>query len=159
MTMQYLSLFQLNNDYSLAPDKIEIKREMFSDYQLMIADFYNILMGNVERLVPASLWECTTLLEAKIKTRTIHHALVFNQWQWLKQYVEFNTQKRIEAEWKRGKDGKALCKLMNNAVYGKAMENVRNRINVKLVSNIRGYLKWTSEPRYMLQKILDNNLA
>ena len=53
--MQYLSLFQLNNDYSLAPDKIEIKREMFSDYQLMIADFYNILMGNVERLVPASL--------------------------------------------------------------------------------------------------------
>ena len=48
---------------------------------------------------------------------------------------------------------------MNNAVYGKAMENFRNRINVKLVSNIRGYLKWTSEPRYMLQKILDNNLA
>ena len=45
---------------------------------------------------------------------------------------------------------------MNNAVYGKIMENLRNRINVKLFSNIRDYLKWTSKPRYMLQKILDN---
>ena len=51
MVMQYLSFFQSNNDYPLAPDKIEIKREMFSNYQLMIADFYKILMGNVKRLV------------------------------------------------------------------------------------------------------------
>ena len=51
MVMQYLSLFQLNDDYSLAPDKTEIKRKMFSNYQFMITDFYNILMGNVKRLV------------------------------------------------------------------------------------------------------------
>ena len=49
--MQYLSLFQLNDDYSLAPEKTEIKRKMFSNYQFMIAEFYNILMGNVKRLV------------------------------------------------------------------------------------------------------------
>ena len=44
-------------------------------------------------------------------------ALGFNQSQWLKQYIEINTQKRIEAEKIGDKDGKGLCKLMNNAVY------------------------------------------
>ena len=49
----------------------------------------------------------------------MHRLPEFNQSQWLKQYVEFNTQKRIEAEKNGDKDGKALYKLMNNAVYGK----------------------------------------
>ena len=48
---------------------------------------------------------------------------------------------------------------MNNTVYGKTMENVRNRIDVKLVSNKRDYLQWTSKPSYMSQNILDNELV
>ena len=47
---------------------------------------------------------------------------------------------------------------MNNAVYGKMMENLRNRINVKLVSNKKDYLKQTSKPSYMSHKIFDNEL-
>ena len=38
--------------------------------------------------------------------------LEFNQSQWLKQYTEFNTQKRTEVEKSNEKDGKALCKLI-----------------------------------------------
>ena len=45
-------LHELHNDYPLAPDKIEIKREMLSEYQLKIADLYNIPIGNVKKLVP-----------------------------------------------------------------------------------------------------------
>ena len=45
-------LHQLHNDYPLAPDKIEIKEEMLSNYQLQIADFYDIPIGNVKKLVP-----------------------------------------------------------------------------------------------------------
>ena len=41
-----------NYVYSLTPDKIEIKREMLSNYQLMIADFYNISIGNDKKFVP-----------------------------------------------------------------------------------------------------------
>ena len=65
----------------------------------------------------------------------MHLVLEFNQSQWLKQYVEFNTQKRIEAEKNNDKDGKAFYKLMTNAVYGKTMENLTNRIDVKFMSN------------------------
>ena len=48
---------------------------------------------------------------------------------------------------------------MNNALYGKTMENFSNRIDVKLVSNKRDYLKWTSKPSYMSHKIFDNQLV
>ena len=48
---------------------------------------------------------------------------------------------------------------MNNAVYGKTMENLRNRIDVKLVSNKRDYLKWTSKLSYMSHKVFDNDLV
>ena len=39
-------------DYPLAPDKIEIKREMLFEYQIKIADYYNIAIGNAKKLVP-----------------------------------------------------------------------------------------------------------
>ena len=43
----------------------------------------------------------------------------------LKPYVEFNKQKSIEEEKNNDKDEEVLCKLMNNAIYGKAIENKR----------------------------------
>ena len=76
----------------------------------------------------------------------------------VKQYVEFNTKKN-QPENNGDKNGKVLYKLMNNAVYGKAMENVRNRIDVKLVSNKKDYLKWAYKPSYMSHKIFDNDLV
>ena len=39
------------------------------------------------------------------------------------------------------------------------MENLRNRIDVKLVSNKEDYFKWTSKPSYMSHKIIDNDLV
>ena len=59
----------------------------------------------------------------------------------LKALAKFNTQKKTRAEKNGDKDGKALYKLMNNVVYVEIMENLRNRIDVKLVSNKKDYLK------------------
>ena len=139
---------------------------MLSDYQSKRADLYNILIGNVKKLVNfidkekhAIHYEKFKLyLRLKLKLKNIHRLLEFNKSQWLKQYVEFNTQKRIEVEKNGDEVGEALYKLMNNAVYGKAIEDLRNRINVKLVSNRTHYLKWASKPSYMSHKIFDNDL-
>ena len=48
---------------------------------------------------------------------------------------------------------------MNNAIYGKTMENLRNRIDVRLVNNEKDYLKCTSKPSHMSHKIFGNNLV
>ena len=65
----------------------------------------------------------------------------------------------MEAEKNNGKDRKALYKLMNNAICGKTMENLRNRTDVKLVNNEKDYLKCTSKPSYTLHKIIENDLV
>ena len=48
---------------------------------------------------------------------------------------------------------------MNNAVYRKTIENLINRIDVKLASNKKDYLKWKTKPSYMSHKIFDNDLV
>ena len=82
-------LWELHNDYLLAPDKIEIKREMVSEYQLKIANLYNIPIGNVVKLVPYFFdkekyvfhYENLQLyLRLGLKLKKVHHVLEFNQW-------------------------------------------------------------------------------
>ena len=131
---------------------------MVSEYQLKIADLYNVPIGYIKKLVPNLFdkekyvihYENLKLyLRLGLKLKKIHCILEFNQSQWLKPYIEFNTQKKIEAEKNNDRDGKALYKLMNNAIYGKAIENLRNKIDVKLVNNKKDYLKCTSKPSFV----------
>ena len=161
-------LCELHTHYPLALDKTEIKKEMLSKYQLLIADSYNTSTGNVKKMVPNFLDKEKYVLHYKnfhvylrlrLKQKKVHRVLELNESQWLKPYVECNTQERTEASKNRDKDGKVLHKLMNNAEYGKTMENLRNWIDVKLVSNEKDYLKWTSKPSCRSQKIFGNDLV
>ena len=84
------------------------------------------------------------LFKSRTKTKKIHRVLEFNESRWLKSYVELNTQKVIEAEKNRDKDEKLLYRLMDNAIYSKAKEDLNNKTDERLLSNKRVYLKWTS---------------
>ena len=61
------------------------------------------------------------------------------------EYVDFNTQMRQQAKNDFEKDH---FKLMNNAVFGKTVENVRDYVNVRVVSNPNLFLKLCASPRY-----------
>ena len=67
--------------------------------------------------------------------------------------------KRIEEEKNNDKDGKAMYKLMNNAMHVKATWNLRNRIDIKVVNKEKDYLKCISKPSYMSKKMFGNNLV
>ena len=84
------------------------------------------------------------LFKSRSKTKKIHRVLEFNESRWLKSYVELNTQRVIEAEKNQDKVEKLLYRLMDNAIYGKAKEDVKNKTDERLLSNTKDYLKWTS---------------
>ena len=48
---------------------------------------------------------------------------------------------------------------MDKAVYGQAIENLKNKTAVRLLTNEKNYLKWTSKPKYISQKMFHNNLV
>ena len=60
----------------------------------------------------------------------VHNIISFRQSRWLEKYINFNTQKRNKAKNDFEKD---FYKLLNNAFYGKTMENVRNRLKIKFI--------------------------
>ena len=101
---------------------------MLSEYRLKIADLYNIPIGNVKRLVPNFFdkekyvlhYENLQLyLSLRLKLKKIHHILEFNQPQWLKPYIEFNTKKRIDAEKNNDKRWKSVTQINEQCDIGK----------------------------------------
>ena len=90
-----------------------------------------------------------------MKLIKIHKILKFKQSDWIKKYIDSDTEKTKIA--KHGFE-KSLFKLMNNSAYGKAMENLRKKIIVRLVNNAQN-LKYVSEPTFIFQKYFSQNFA
>ena len=80
---------------------------------------------------------------------------MFNQETWLKPYIDMNTKLRTEAKNDFEKD---FFKLMNNAGFGKTMENVRKHRDIKLVTTDKRRNQLASEPNYHTTKYFSENL-
>ena len=100
-------------------------------------------------------WNLQLYLDLGLKIKKVHQVLKFNQSPWLKQYIDFNTEKQKHAKNSFEKD---FFKLMNNSVYGKTMENLRKRVDIRLVTDEKKLDKLTSKPTYVSSKIFNENL-
>ena len=158
-------LHDLHNDYPLAPEKVKVERDMLSTYCKEIADKFNMSSGLVEKLIPTLGYKEKYVLHHKnlqlyldlgLKLKKVHRVLEFDQSPWLKEYIDFNTSKRTNAKNSFEKD---FFKLMNNSVFGKTMENLRKRVDVRLVTDEKKLLKMTSKPTYVSSKIFNEDLV
>ena len=141
------NLHDLHNDYPFCPERVECK-------------------NRVEKLIPnlrdktkyvihyKNLIQC---LKAGMKLKKIHRGIKFIESAWLKPYIDKNTNLRTQAKNNFEKD---FFKLMNNSVFGKTMENIRNRVNVKLVNTEERLKKLTAKPNLKSPpKIFSENLV
>lgn len=98
----------------------------------------------------------TFYLQHGLKLKKVHRAIKFNQANFLKPFIEFNTEKRKQA---KNDFEKHLFKLMNNSVYGKTMENVRNHLDYELVSTPERFQQCVNKPTYRNRHIIAEDLV
>ena len=91
-----------------------------------------------------------------LKIKAIHKILAFKERPWMKDYIDMNTEMRKEASTDFEKD---FFKLMNNAVFGKSMENVRNRIDVRLLAETEQLEKIKRNPKFRCTKEINDDLS
>ena len=91
-----------------------------------------------------------------LKLKKIHRVIEFNQKEWLKPYIDMNTELRKAAKNDFEKD---LFKLLNNSVFGKTMESIRKHRDIKLVSTDKKRSKLVSEPNYHTINLISEDLS
>ena len=91
-----------------------------------------------------------------LKITKIHRGITFEERPWLKPYIDLDTSLRTQAKNEFEKD---FFKLMNNAVFGKTMKNIRNRVNIQLVNDRDRARKLVAKPNFQHCTIFDKNLV
>ena len=88
--------------------------------------------------------------------KKIHYIIIYNQIDWMRLYIEFNTQKRKEAKSQIEKD---FYKLLNNSIYGKTIENIRKRKDITACVSGVQVAKKIRNPLYKHRTVIDENLV
>ena len=114
----------------------------------------HMVINGVEKLIPNLYYKKRYVIRIRVLEQALKHGLVlehihraieFKQSAWMKEYIDCNTKLRTAAASDFEKD---FYKLMNNAVFGKTMENIRKHRNINLIMSREAYLKAVMKPNF-----------
>ena len=116
-------LHNLHNDYPIALKRVKI--------------------GNVEKLIHnlnkihyIVHYENLKLYKSLgLKITQLHRNIKFEESAWLEEYINHNTKLRIKAKQSGNNFEVDFFKLMKNSVFGKTLENIRNKVDIRLISS------------------------
>ena len=94
-----------------------------------------------------------------LKITKIHGGIKFEESAWLEEYINLNTKLKIEAKQSGNNFEVDFFKLMKNSVVGKTLENIRNRVDIRLISSDKVAQKLAAKPNYDFCTIFDENLV
>ena len=138
-------LHDLHSDLPFLPERMEINK-----CEKLVCNLFN------KKKYVIHLDSLKQPLNHGLKFKKIHRIIEFNQKEWLKPYIDMNTELRKEA---KNDFEKYLFKLMNNSVFGKTMENIRNHRDIKLVTTDKKRIKLVSEPNYHTINLISEDLS
>ena len=160
-------LHDAHKDYPLAPEKKAIDPRKMSEYLRRLMRDLGLEPPNTEKPVLTLEDKEKYVVHYKnlqfyprqgLRLKKVHRVQEFDQEPCMEPYIRMNTEFRKQA---RSDFGTDFYKLMNNSVFGKTMENLRNRIDVKIVreweqTKIR---KLVSDPAYNRFTVFSNDMA
>ena len=160
-------LHKEHNSYPLAPEKKVVKKESMSEYQKNLIKELDLKLPNSNKLLltledkkdyVVHYKNLQFYLKQGLKLKRVKRVLEFEQECWMEPYIRMNTEFRKQA---KNDFEKNFYKLMNNSVFGKTMENLRNRVVIKIVhSNEKDKIrKLVASPLYSRHVIFTNDLV
>ena len=138
-------LHDLHSDLSFLPKRMKIDKCKKLVWNLRNKKKYVVHIKSLKQA-----------LNHGLKLKKVHRIIEFNQEAWLKNYIDMNTELRKTAKNDFEKD---FFKLMNNAVFGKTMENVRKHRDIKLVTTDKKRRKLVSEANYHTMNYISEDLS
>jgi hypothetical protein len=138
-------LHDLHNDYPLAPESLIINK-----CKKLVPNLRNKTKYVVHH-VNLKLYE-----RLGMKITKIHRGLSFDESDWMGKYIQLNTRLRTAATNEFEKD---FFKLLNNAVFGKTMQDVAKHIDVRLVSDPVAYMRLVAQPNFDRSVKFDEKLV
>ena len=138
-------LHKLHSDLPFLPKRMKIDKCKKLVFNLLNKKKYVVHINSLKQA-----------LNHGLKSKKIHRVIEFNQKVWFKLYIDMNTELRKVADNDFEKD---FYKLMNNAVFGKTMENIRKHRDVKLVTTDKKRSKLVSEPNYHTINLISEDLS
>ena len=137
-------LHDLHSDLPFLPERMEIDK-----CKKLVCNLYN------KKNHVVHIRSLKQALNHGLILKKVHGVIQFNQEAWLKPYIDMNTELRKKAKNDFQKD---FFKLMNNAVFGKTMENVRKHRDIRLVTTYKRRNQLVTEPNYHKTKYFSENL-
>ncbi|XP_022791041.1 uncharacterized protein LOC111330447 [Stylophora pistillata] len=133
------------NDYPLAPENLRVNK---------VKKLLCTLGGKEKYVIHHETLKFYMCLGMKIGK--IHRIIKFEESPWMKPYIDLNTERRAKADTDFEKD---FFKRMNNSVYGKTMENIRKRVDVRLVNSEEKAKKLVNKVNFKHRTIFSENLC
>ena len=160
-------LKEKTNKYPFSPEKTKAYINLFTDYQnenkkkgygpnekLLL-----ILTDKNDYVIDCEMLDWYLASGLKLEDSKVKQKLKYCKSEWLKSYIEFNNQNRKEAKAKGDKFGDVFFKLMNNAFYGKTIDNVYNIQEVELVNEVDRYIKLVENISFKYAVEFDDDLV